>query len=662
MTAILQPQFYIEEDLLKEQIEQVGYIKFSIKPMIYRFFRDRGILHARDILLTDLEDLDGYLETLQVPSQIRKKYRNSLYQMRMDARYELYPDLIKEVNEWGAFSAPRRKRALHFLMDEGLQHVSEINYDVRERYESLLKKELNAGHLEYLRVLDVLKQEDNRRQQMKRPFIKPRPGYQKERFFLYYHPDYDLAVSFFGIRDKEEMLFDFSLPAPDNMKRQIFEVLTYILEHVKDRKDRRVRFILPLKWLYQYCVDTNVTDLERLTREQVEELRQRIAQKVVGVSNSMQIVDNCRKILFLHSPDIHWQANIWYLERFALSEDRICPSNPAIRLRFDDIPSEKNEALLRTYMQYKLMVTDKAISTIRSEHYVICRFLNCIDDITQLTKQDMQHYIASLEKEELKEASFNDYLTTIYQFFAFLYVRKNIKSIPFDLSDYLKKEYPSHCERYVPEDIQEQMRANLGLLPEHLRFMYLHLYCIGLRISEVCIIKGNSYYWRHKTAWIKIYQNKMRAEKVVPIPEMLYKLMRSYIKKHGIGPDDYVFPNKDGGAFKYGTFKAGLQEGCSQFGITDQGYVFRSHDYRHTIATKFFDSGVSIQTIRDYLGHRNDDMTKQYIDYAKEKIEEANTAYFKETQHRLCLDDWQRGEKYGPADLLKGTRLLSKGK
>ena len=36
--------------------------------------------------------------------------------------------------------------------------------------------------------------------------------------------------------------------------------------------------------------------------------------------------------------------------------------------------------------------------------------------------------------------------------------------------------------------------ANLYKFPEEIRLMFLHLWGIGLRISEVCILKGIAYY------------------------------------------------------------------------------------------------------------------------------------------------------------------------
>ena len=57
-----------------------------------------------------------------------------------------------------------------------------------------------------------------------------------------------------------------------------------------------------------------------------------------------------------------------------------------------------------------------------------------------------------------------------------------------------------------------------------MRLMYLHLWCLGLRINEVCSIKREGYYLKEGVAWLRIYQHKMKMEKVIPIPMLLYTI------------------------------------------------------------------------------------------------------------------------------------------
>ena len=75
-----------------------------------------------------------------------------------------------------------------------------------------------------------------------------------------------------------------------------------------------------------------------------------------------------------------------------------------------------------------------------------------------------------------------------------------------------------------------------------------------------------------------------------------------------------------------------------------QFIIHASHDYRHTVATNFYEHGVSIQSIRDYLGHMFEEMTMQYKDYMPRKIAKENDAYFEEEENSL-LACMQKGEQ-----------------
>lgn len=67
--------------------------------------------------------------------------------------------------------------------------------------------------------------------------------------------------------------------------------------------------------------------------------------------------------------------------------------------------------------------------------------------------------------------------------------------------------------------------------------------------------------------------------------------------------------------------------------------MFQSHDYRHGVATYFYDNGVSLQGVRDYLGHADEEMTQQYVDFMPKRIDRANQQFFTKQGNSLatCL-------------------------
>lgn len=135
----------------------------------------------------------------------------------------------------------------------------------------------------------------------------------------------------------------------------------------------------------------------------------------------------------------------------------------------------------------------------------------------------------------------------------------------------------------------------------------------------------------------------MHNYKRIPISDTLYQLMEVYLRKYNISSEDYIFQNSNGGAFAYGTFMWQMKKYCRECCINNSEYLFKSHDYRHTVATMFYEHGVSLQSIRDYLGHSYEEMTQQYIDFMPKRIAKANDAYFSEDKNSLaaCLKGWE---------------------
>ncbi len=298
-------------------------------------------------------------------------------------------------------------------------------------------------------------------------------------------------------------------------------------------------------------------------------------------------------------------------------------------------------------MKYELGIAGQTLSTVTRRYRFIRNFLTGLDrDVRQCTLEDVESHIKKLQESKLMAKGFNERLLGIRHFFKYLEVKGHIEKVPFRAEYYFKKEQPIHHDRSVEYEVYMEIMRKLPLFPEHLRCMFLHLWCIGLRASEVCTLKGNAYYRQGDDAWIQVYQVKMKTYKRIPIPEGLYRIMQVYLKKNQIGPDEYIFKNSRNGACNYNTFRQQMVKCCMKHGIAEGNYIFQSHDYRHTVATMFYDNEVSIQSIRDYLGHAYKEMTRQYIDYMPRKLAEANEEYFDDPEHDLA-SGLRKGENDG---------------
>lgn len=558
--------------------------------------------------------------------QITAKQDNQALRARLEA-------------EVGRVQISYKASVIDFMVMEGIQDFSKLDYATRKSFEAYLKGQSGMKYIRHhLLAFDKLKQhalsqgirvlEDGK---------VARPRYENGILYLPYHPDPKVSAMFRNSTRKNEHVWDFSRNAPERMKRQVFDILHYELENSTSPEGRRVH-LLGLRDLYDFCTEQWIEDIEAMELPQIQAFRE-IPSNRLTESKRPGIINFCRRALFLQAEEINWNAHVWYMERFHIQPERMDPANPVLSISFVEVTHRRNRELLKRYIRYGLGITNLSVGVIRGELIYLRSFLNDIQqpedtDICSVTPAQMEAYFRVQRQRGVQAETYNKIVMSILHFFNHLRVRQLIGQIPFDADSLLQKTVLKHHNRSVAQEVTEEIFSKLYAFPETLRLMYLHLWGIGLRISEVCTLKGNAYYIQGDDAWIQVYQIKMRTYKRIPIPAALYKLMRVYLKKHHIKAGDYVFQNSKGGPYRSGTFRYNMLKYCERNDIQNGEYIFRSHDYRHTIATCFYDSGVSLQSIRDYLGHDYEEMTEQYIDYMPKKIEKASEDYF--SRHSLA--------------------------
>lgn len=629
---------------LREQLDRCVSVPVQIREVVEDFLLHEDIFSLAELTPEVTPLFARYLEENHIRNKAKvRTYLYALTKYHEEYRQLEYAELLLEVAGCELGKAVKNK-AVNFLMEQGIKSLADVDCEVRERYASYLETNIaKSKFTEYIKGLDRLKLHAIKTWQESHPLHTPKITYQPKKIYLSYLPVYEIAQSFYFTQDKQSLFWDFSLDVPEKLKRQVFHVLLYALENIKDIKDCKVRYLLPLSWLYEYCAAQGIEDLEYLELHQIEGFREVVAGKVVNVSNSMQIIDNARKRLFLDAEETNWNANVWYMERFNLQRERMNPSNPVIRLSFLEVQDMDNRRLLQEYTKYQVGISSRSMSSVRQHYYYTLEYLKYLDGAGIKAAgafiDHIEGYFREQEERELLPVTYNKKVISVFQFYRFLRVKKHIGKIPFFLEYYLKEAVPVHHDRSVEQDTVRKVLKNLYRFPLILRLMYLNLWCIGLRVNEVCTLKGNAYYWKDNAAWIKIYQNKMRAEKTVPIPTVLYRLMVDYIDRNQIKPGEYIFKGAKGQAYNAGTFVKQMIQQLELCGITCEEYHFKSHDYRHTVATFLYAHGASLQAVRDYLGHDQEEMTMQYVDYVPNMIKEANEEYFGKEENNLmaCL-------------------------
>lgn len=573
----------------------------------------------------------------------------ALQEWRQESIPAELPAEVAELIDNCAEATPTSRRKLKkFLLQNGIQSAAEMDYTLRQAYQH------------YLTYVEQLQQTDKHiftYDRVKQAYIRQQTQTLQGRhecawrleekvLFIPYHPDAEIAMEFDSVRNRSNMAWDFTRPCSWRVKEQIFTALNAAIERFKELRVREHK-LSGLQLLYDFCVEENIEDIEAMDIRQEQRFEQYLTEHTNTESRKMQLLPSlnfCRKTVFLQSREINWQANIWYIERLNLPPHRRNPSGSLDGISFREIEIPENRRYAKEFMKYQLGITGQAVSTITTRFGLIRDFLCSLSENNQnvcdCTAETIERYLNELQNRGIVAKTFNSYLAGLALFFRFLTVRGYIKRVPFQPEYYQQKVIPQHHDRSVSTDVCMEMLTKVYLLPEHLRCMYFHLWCLGLRISEVCTLKGDAYYRQGEDAWIQIYQIKMKNYKRIPISDGLYKIMQVYIKRNGIKPDEYLFKNRNGGAYRSATFRQQMIKFCAEQNIEEGEYLFQSHDYRHTVATYLYDNGVSLQGVRDYLGHDYEEMTQQYIDYIPRKIAKESTEFFKKPGNSLaaCLE------------------------
>lgn len=555
---------------------------------------------------------------------------------------ELIAQLEKELMACEVSNISYRNKLKGFMIENEIWHISELDYHWRVEYEKYLQSRVNKTSCGlYIKTIDQVKLNSIKSQlQITVSGKAVRPEYSDTVLYLPYHPDIEIAEKFYKENNKGILVWNFTRKAPQKLKKQVYTVLHYFIENAANRERMHAQLV-GLSKLYDFCVDEQIEDIEKLEQEQIERFKSTLTTEHQK-HHYGGITAWSAKALFMEAEEIHWDANVWYMERFRIQPERLDPSSPVLTISFAEVTHKENRCLLQMYLKYGIGITSLSISNLRTEQIYLRKFLKELnqsetENVCMVTEQRMDEYFRAEQVREVKAETYNKEVMSILHFFNYLKVKGYIERIPFDADYYIKKTFQQHHDRSVEQEVMDEIMGNLHRFPEDIRLMYLHLWGIGLRISEVCTLKGNAYYMQGEDAWIQVYQIKMRTYKRIPIPMALYKLMKIYIAKYNRKADEYIFQNQNGGAYKKGTFKAKMIRACKESNIQNGDYIFRSHDYRHTIATAFYDTGVPIQSIRDYLGHDYEEMTRQYVDFMPKKIEKANEEYFKKGSLASCL-------------------------
>ncbi|TRX00121.1 tyrosine-type recombinase/integrase, partial [Flavobacterium gawalongense] len=196
---------------------------------------------------------------------------------------------------------------------------------------------------------------------------------------------------------------------------------------------------------------------------------------------------------------------------------------------------------------------------------------------------------------KLSESYIHSQQHSIKGFFDYLERIDQIKQNPFTL----KLKSPKHQQRIVLT--QSEIKTLYKTAQTLEETIILHLcYGCGLRRSEVLNLNTKDIDLEKKLLYVRKGKNKKR--RVMPLTESIIEDFRMYILETEDYNNDSFLINKKGNRMSgdtiYRIFKTLLKRTKN---IEPNNYCL--HSLRHSIATHLLENDMSVEMVRDFLGH-----------------------------------------------------------
>ncbi len=258
--------------------------------------------------------------------------------------------------------------------------------------------------------------------------------------------------------------------------------------------------------------------------------------------------------------------------------------------------------------------------------------------ITDVQKEHIEKYIASLKRADFSKQSIARKIIAIKEFHKFLCAEKISDEDPAKFIELPKASKPLPVV-LNKEEIAKMLDSIDTKTPLGLRnkAMIETLYASGLRISELVGLKTSDVHLREKYIVVVGKGNK---ERMVPLGEMAILALRNYIEKGrpllAKKPGNILFYNYQGNPISRQSLYKYIVKLAAENGITKE---ISPHTIRHSFATHLLEGGTDLRIVQELLGHEDISTTQIYTHIDRLRLKEMY-----EHTHPLALKNKKEGE------------------
>lgn len=178
-----------------------------------------------------------------------------------------------------------------------------------------------------------------------------------------------------------------------------------------------------------------------------------------------------------------------------------------------------------------------------------------------------------------------------------------------------KKQFLKVVNARPPKYLKpEQIHAIISnAQKDRYKTLFLLLWSTGARISEALALKVEDVDWGMKQIRFITEKRRGKAERLVPVGTELLGQLATYIQTAKLGSQDRLFKMTPVAVHKE------LKLICRKAGLP--GWI-HAHTFRHSFAINCLTQGVTINTVKELMGHANVETTMIYLKIFQPDIKE----------------------------------------
>ncbi|GHA62375.1 tyrosine-type recombinase/integrase [Pontibacter akesuensis] len=252
----------------------------------------------------------------------------------------------------------------------------------------------------------------------------------------------------------------------------------------------------------------------------------------------------------------------------------------------------------------KLFLLNYSLSTIRTYHSLLLRFLNAYKDkglehINIFSEEEINHYHRSMVQAGTYSVSFvNQSINAIKFYYQRVLMRHEVQLN--------QVERPEKPER-LPQVLSKQDVLKILSVTENLkhRCMLQLLYAGGLRIGEVINLRLTDV--QSERNLLLIRGGKGKKDRTTLLAQKLLESLRVYYRAYK--PKVWLFEGQTGGQYTVESIRNVFRASKEKAGIKAPA---TPHTLRHSFATHLLEQGTDLRYIQVLLGHRSSKTTEIY--------------------------------------------------